>query len=326
MKQIIRKLGSHNHLLPKIEHRYIVDRDITDSVLDGIYLTINDAIKSAYQQYISGKQGTFIIKIASNLYEESLYINVPNLIIEPKEKGGEVTLQQNFKPCLIIDVGEGNSVMIKNTKLLFVPVDSEAFQIILNEHIELKKKRIIQQEGGNAQANRKLMQEKIKNMHECVKNFYAENEDESENIQLVYVKSGTLILSGCHLSVEAPLNRRARCIYQRPNTTTQISYCKLRGGGPQKNITVGVYMDNANSIIQNCQFHNFKSGGVVADLNQNCDFIFRENAMVSCHLASVFVQGIGSKPVIVKNVFMACKNISIIITNAVKGFISLNTL
>ena len=66
------------------------------------------------------------IKIASNLYEEDLYINVPNLIIEPKEKGGEVTLQQETKPCIIIDVGEGNTVMIKNTKMLFTGVDEQA--------------------------------------------------------------------------------------------------------------------------------------------------------------------------------------------------------
>ena len=32
------------------------------------------------------------IKVASNLYEEDLYINVPGLVLEPKEKGGEVTL------------------------------------------------------------------------------------------------------------------------------------------------------------------------------------------------------------------------------------------
>ena len=36
------------------------------------------------------------IKIASNLYEESLYINVPGLVLEPKEKGGEVTLQRDL--------------------------------------------------------------------------------------------------------------------------------------------------------------------------------------------------------------------------------------
>ena len=32
----------------KKEQRYIVDRDITDNVIDGIFLTIQDAVDSAY--------------------------------------------------------------------------------------------------------------------------------------------------------------------------------------------------------------------------------------------------------------------------------------
>ena len=39
-------------------------------------------------------------------------------MLEPKEKGGEVTLQQELGPIIIVDVGEGNAVTIKNTKLL----------------------------------------------------------------------------------------------------------------------------------------------------------------------------------------------------------------
>lgn len=59
------------------------------------------------------------IKIASNLYEEgTLNITVPGLVFEPKEKGGEVTLQQEMAPCMIIDVGERNTVTIKNTRFI----------------------------------------------------------------------------------------------------------------------------------------------------------------------------------------------------------------
>ena len=38
------------------------------------------------------KKHNIKVKIASNMYEEALYINVPGIILEPKEKGGEVTL------------------------------------------------------------------------------------------------------------------------------------------------------------------------------------------------------------------------------------------
>jgi hypothetical protein len=52
------------------------------------------------------------------LYEESLYINVPGLVLEPKEKGGEVTLQRDLQLCITIDVGKGNTVTINNTRML----------------------------------------------------------------------------------------------------------------------------------------------------------------------------------------------------------------
>ena len=79
------------------EQRFIVDRDITDNAIEGIFLTIQDAIDAARnsweQNQGDGIEHKIKIKIASNLYEETLYINVPGLILEQKEKGGEVTLQ-----------------------------------------------------------------------------------------------------------------------------------------------------------------------------------------------------------------------------------------
>ena len=68
-----------------------------------------------------GHDVTIKIKIASNLYdlnEEPLVIKVPNLVLEPKEKGGEVTLQQDGVPCIVVDVGAGNQVTINNTRML----------------------------------------------------------------------------------------------------------------------------------------------------------------------------------------------------------------
>ena len=52
------------------------------------------------------------------MYEESLHINVPGLVLEPKEKGGEVTLQRDLQLCITIDVGKGNTVTINNTRML----------------------------------------------------------------------------------------------------------------------------------------------------------------------------------------------------------------
>lgn len=83
--------------------------------IEGVYMTIQNALSAANQTHQSnldkGIDAIIKLKIASNLYDlngEPLLITVPGLILEPKEKGGEVTLQQDIVPCLIIDVGEGN--------------------------------------------------------------------------------------------------------------------------------------------------------------------------------------------------------------------------
>ena len=113
------------------EQRYIVDRDITDNAIEGIFITIQDAIDAAYNSYQAHLKNQpnaqlqkIKIKIASNLYEEQLYINVPGLVLEPKEKGGEVTLQRDHQACIIIDVGQGNSVTINNTRMLLKGSDA----------------------------------------------------------------------------------------------------------------------------------------------------------------------------------------------------------
>lgn len=195
----------------------------------------------------------------------------------------------------------------------------------------IQSKNIIKKEKGFKSEHQRTLYEKMKKMNECMRNFYnlpgQDEKSEKDKIpigQLIHVKSGTLILQGCSLSIEAPLNFRARCIYQEPRTTTILSFCKLRGGGPQKNVTAGVYVENANTIIQNCQFVDFKSGGVIADLKPENTFIFRDNALASCLLASVYVQGTNSKPIIIKNVFMYCKNETIVVYPQVKGFIAMN--
>jgi hypothetical protein len=43
---------------------------------------------------------------------------MPGIVLEPKEKGGEVTLQPDKQVCIIVDVGQGNTVTINNTRML----------------------------------------------------------------------------------------------------------------------------------------------------------------------------------------------------------------
>ncbi len=38
--------------------------------------------------------------------------------MEPKEKGGEVTLQQTERPCVVVNIGYGETCTINNIKMI----------------------------------------------------------------------------------------------------------------------------------------------------------------------------------------------------------------
>jgi hypothetical protein len=67
-------------------------------------------------------------------------------------------------------------------------------------------------------------------------------------------------------------------------------------------------------------------GGVIADLEKDSSFVFRDNALVSCSLVGLYVQGQRSNPIILHNVFMVNKSPGIIINTAVDAFLALNEM
>ena len=68
----------------KTNQKIIVDKDIGQT-MEGIHGSVEAALQFA--------KGNTTIKIASDRYKEQLLITKPNLVLEPKEKGGEVTFQ-----------------------------------------------------------------------------------------------------------------------------------------------------------------------------------------------------------------------------------------
>ena len=78
---------------------------------ENIQQNVTDAINSCVDGFAT-------IKITSNLYEERIDITKPGIEIRPKEKGGEVTIQQKTDPCFVIDIGEGNVCTLENLRML----------------------------------------------------------------------------------------------------------------------------------------------------------------------------------------------------------------
>lgn len=169
------------------EYRFIVDRDITDNAIQGIFLTIQDAIDHAHQKIIMKnqfKKHNIKVKIASNMYEEALYINVPGIILEPKEKGGEVTLQQKHQPCIIVDVGVGNTVTILNTRMLLKGTDAGSSRVVrvADEASNVSRNRVTDNSIGESASNFSISQNNHRNFpgasindrintHPCMMNF-----------------------------------------------------------------------------------------------------------------------------------------------------------
>lgn len=93
---------------------------------------------------------------------------------------------------------------------------------------------------------------------ECISGF-PDNENKDDIVCLILIKSGTLILQGCSLSVESIKDNSTKmkvpCIYHTPDTTSFIQRCSFRGGGLTNALTAGIYSKEGNSVIQNCQFH-----------------------------------------------------------------------
>lgn len=106
-----------------------MDKDIGKAKVEGIYSSIQQAINEA-------TPGT-IIRLSPGLYEESLLIRyehissptpskyeliflcrTPGLMLEPKERGGEVTLQQYTKHCIHVDLPQGEAVTINHIRML----------------------------------------------------------------------------------------------------------------------------------------------------------------------------------------------------------------
>ena len=82
-----------------------------DHFNENISHTVTDAINSVDEGYAT-------IKITSNLYEEKIEITKPGIEIRPKEKGGEVTIQQKTDPCFVIDIGKDNVCSLYNLRML----------------------------------------------------------------------------------------------------------------------------------------------------------------------------------------------------------------
>ena len=153
--------------------------------------------------------------------------------------------------------------------------------------------------------------------------------DPATDLCLILVKSGTLILEECFVTIEnqtfTPAIDILSCLVLMPHTTAYVTGCHFRGGGPEKHPSSAIFAHHANAVIERSQLHGFVRGAVLAELLPTNFFVFNGNALHACRWGGLYIKGAGSKPVVLKNVFARCrKHASLFIDRRVEAFICQN--
>ena len=146
-------------------------------------------------------EGHAQIKVTSNLYEEKIVITKPGIEIRPKEKGGEVTIQQKTEPCFVIDIGKDNVCSIHNLRMLLKGPnrDAEPRSFMADMNFE---------NHGNEKCMREFFTHLFKQPHFTETSSQQQSADPSANDNkkkqycIILLKSGTLRLHNCILSLE----------------------------------------------------------------------------------------------------------------------------
>ena len=193
------------------------------------------------------------MQIASGIYEEGLLITVPDLTLEPKEVGGEVTLEQSTSPCLVVDVGPNEVVNVNNLRMMLKgpnkDSDIHSFQV-----------------GSDFEKNPS---------EKCMKEFFAHKPDDLYCI--ILVRSGTLRINGCTLTLDGMFketHKKVPIIAAMPGSKIEVFDCKLKGDTVNDADTAGILAVNANVNIQRSTMAHFKSGAImITALPQNMIYI-----------------------------------------------------
>ena len=183
-----------------------------------------------YKQDKEEIKGTIMIKIISNLYKESLLVTLPNIELRPKEKGGEVILQQEDKPCIVVDIGPTNVCTITNLGMI-LRGPNETNKKILDKKYG-KEDFKFQTRGGQ------------QTMIEFFNNF-----EDDEILCCILLKSGKLILKECSFSLDGMVHepyRKVPCIIALEGTSIEMNNCKLKGDKNNVANTAGIVALNSN--------------------------------------------------------------------------------
>lgn len=135
-----------------------------------------------------------------------------------------------------------------------------------------------------------------------MREFFHDKPDEMYCI--ILLKSGILKLIECTFNLNGLANvgnRKVPCITvldlggsnsSKNGTRLEMIKCKMKGDElANETHTAGVVSVDADILISECHFENFKSGAIMLQAKRWNDIELTENEIMSCDTNGIYVQG-----------------------------------
>ncbi|KAL4497849.1 hypothetical protein ABPG72_000604 [Tetrahymena utriculariae] len=242
------KLDSAN-LKKSIAHNFIVDSE------SGPYKTIQEAIDAA-------EPGS-TIKIAPGLYNDNIYINKPDLTLEPKEKVGDIILVVQNKPAIRINLQPGQSCKISSMKLSHSGTNENIEEI---ERLMQEKEFTLNLFGGG-----KVL-DGITQYNECEPDLELVNKFpiEPDMNCILFVEGGELVMEKCLLSLNFIISNNRNilpAVIVTENGKIDFSQVEIKGNINHE--TIGVILRKGNAKIDKSKIYGHLFGGIAIWSNKN---------------------------------------------------------
>jgi F-box protein 11 len=257
-----------NYLALKANLHYTRPTLIVGDDKDADCKTISEALELA-------KPGT-VIKINEGRYKESIKITKPNLRIEARgrDKEKSVYLLGEEGPWITVDLKPNENLVIKDILVAHFGLN------IANKFNEQIK------DNEFLTANPKyLKQFEIWKDMDCG----------------IMVLGGSIIMRNCLVSLKSlPENIKSMIPALVVMPTSKINIVTTEFRGNESIMTAGIISMNADVLISNSKFHNFKAGAIFVLGASDTNIKVSDSEIAKCGIVGIYSQGSDCKPLFLR--------------------------
>lgn len=231
------------------------------------------------------------IKITTGIYEENLKIEKPNIILEPKEKGGEVTIVLVKNSCVLVELKDNTeSWTLKSMNLKYKSNSKKRDNVSESDHPTIDSKL-----ENNDEANQEFMNSFVtSDIMPCIVN----------------IKKGKLKLLNWIIDFDGDLEKEERFpwVLGQKTASLDIEQTTISGGGRHKVHTTGIYMHNPSDVsIKKCTIQHHLDGGILLNLDAKSIVQIKGNTIGAWNISAIYVEGPDSCPDLTENTINFCQ-------------------